>query len=277
MKKHNKLKKSNKKFKYSDEFICFEKILFKLNEKEKSIKNWQILLKKQNIKKEFFKLIRKDISNLKLISLLLATRWEKFRLNIDFNLNKKQNISDYILNKIYLELEKTQIFEIFKTKKIINIKDYLLGILAGMDTHARKNRNGKRFEDKIQNLLEKKQFKFNKQVNFNDLNISYKFKKDLNEEIKKRKIDFVLLIKNKTFLIEVNTFNVSGSKIYKTSTDFKYFQDIVHKHLIDFEFIWVSGGKFWDKETLIKKRNKEKIKFFFNLKEFEEWLNKLTM
>lgn len=124
--------------------------------------------------------------------------------------------------------------------------DYIIGVLAGMDSNGRKNRGGRAFElstlpffEKIRDkykltLLIQKQFKALSEFGF-----------DVSADIANRKADFILLDreKGKAIDFEVNFYNGSGSKPEEIIDSYINRQNDLKSAGIDFAL--VTDGKCW--------------------------------
>ena len=114
-------------------------------------------------------------------------------------------------DKICKFIKDTGLYDIFASKKVTNLVDYVFGVEVGLDTNARKNRGG--------NIMAAAVAK-----NFKDANISFETEVNsttfpeitaLGTDLKR--FDFVVHTSRKTFLIETNYYNRQGSKLNETA------------------------------------------------------------
>ncbi|CAG8696872.1 11547_t:CDS:1, partial [Ambispora gerdemannii] len=58
------------------------------------------------------------------------------------------------------------LIDLFTNGQIKDLKDYVLGVEVGLDTHSRKNRGGLLMENGVEKLLIDYQVEYKKQVTF---------------------------------------------------------------------------------------------------------------
>ena len=135
-------------------------------------------------------------------------------------------------------IEGTGLGDVFRSKKITNLVDYVFGVEVGLDTNARKNRSGKLMAEAVAKVFAEANVAFEEEVNsttFNDL-------KGLGKDLKR--FDFVIRKKDKTFLIETNFYNDGGSKPNEVA---RSYSDIAPKINANtkYEFVWITDGQGW--------------------------------
>ncbi len=135
-------------------------------------------------------------------------------------------------------IEDTGLGEVFRSKKLTNLVDYVFGVEVGLDTNARKNRSGKLMAEAVAKVFAEASIVYEEEVNstsFNDL-------KGLGKDLKR--FDFVVRKKDKIFLIETNFYNDGGSKPNEVA---RSYSDIAPKINANkkYEFVWITDGKGW--------------------------------
>lgn len=135
-------------------------------------------------------------------------------------------------------IEGTGLGEVFRSKKITNLVDYVFGVEVGLDTNARKNRSGKLMAEAIAKVFAEASIVYEEEVDsttFNDL-------KGLGKDLKR--FDFVIRKKDKIFLIEANFYNDGGSKPNEVA---RSYSDIAPKINANkkYEFVWITDGQGW--------------------------------
>lgn len=135
-------------------------------------------------------------------------------------------------------IEGTGLGEVFRSKKITNLVDYVFGVEVGLDTNARKNRSGKLMAEAIAKVFAEASIVYEEEINsttFNDL-------KGLGKDLKR--FDFVIRKKDKIFLIEANFYNDGGSKPNEVA---RSYSDIAPKINANkkYEFVWITDGQGW--------------------------------
>ncbi len=171
------------------------------------------------------------------IFILLAVRIDK---DSKFTLKDKIVPADEILKdkqKIIDLFIESKLAEVIVNGKIKNFVDYVYGVEVGMDTNARKNRNGKLIEDKTFSKLQD-MFKENSNI------ICEKQKRI--KGIDGKVFDIVLTNKqnNKVVLIESSFYNVKGSKISETARSYVNLYDSIISTFEDkkYYFVWLADG-----------------------------------
>ena len=142
------------------------------------------------------------------------------------------------VDSICTYIEGTGLGDLFRSKKITNLVDYVFGVEVGLDTNARKNRSGKLMAEAVAKVFTEANVVYEEEVNsttFNDL-------KGLGKDLKR--FDFVIRKKDKIFLIETNFYNDGGSKPNEVA---RSYSDIAPKINANkkYEFVWITDGKGW--------------------------------
>lgn len=132
---------------------------------------------------------------------------------ISFQFSKKDSLSENEINLYYTFFERMGLKHLFQNIIEKNVLDYVIGVLVGLDSNARKNRGGKSFEDACKPIIAKICKKYNiellTQKKFKELN-KKGFK--INHDISNRKADFILVKDDNVLNIEANFYFTSGSK-----------------------------------------------------------------
>ena len=156
--------------------------------------------------------------------------------------------SEFVLLESYLTtldgviefIEGTGLAKIFKNKNVKNLVDYVFGVEVGLDSNARKNRSGDAMEDTVELIIKGSGLKYRKEVYSSEFPA---ITKALGTD--KKRFDFVIEAKNKTYLAEVNFYSSGGSKLNETARSFTELAPKIN--VVDgFEFLWVTDGKGWE-------------------------------
>ena len=150
-------------------------------------------------------------------------------------------------------LEDTGLAEIFQSKKINDLVDYVFGIETGLDTNARKNRSGHVMEGMVARI-------------FDENGVSYR------QEVYSS--EWPEMTEEKTYLLEVNFYSGGGSKLNEVA---RSYSDIAPKvnSVEGFEFVWITDGVGW-----ISAKNKLQeaysiIPSIYNLTNITDFINKI--
>ena len=197
------------------------------------------LLGKDNLRAAVELIYNENPKAFEVLDVLVAVRKKDKRLV----LNEKQQpvlLESYFddVESICAYIDGTGLGEVFSSKKITNLVDYVFGIEVGLDTNARKNRSGKLMAEAVAKVFDEAGVAYEEEVNstsFNDL-------KGLGKDLKR--FDFVIRKKDKIFLIETNFYNGGGSKPNEVA---RAYSDIAPKINANkkYEFVWITDGQGW--------------------------------
>ncbi len=141
--------------------------------------------------------------------------------------------------KVYEFICQTGLERIFCNRSIKDLNDFVFGIEVGLDSNARKNRNGKVMENHLSGLFTNAQLNFKEQVEIREFkDLCQAFGNDI------KKFDFVVCGKDKTYFIEANFYTISGSKLNEVA---RSYQDLALKFeaFPNYELIWITDGTGW--------------------------------
>lgn len=174
----------------------------------------------------------------------------------EYLFNEPKNIdclSDDEINHYYKLFKLSGLSNLFQHLLRGSVQDYALGILAGLDSHGRKNRGGKSFEVQceplIQFICDKYGWKLHKQKKLKQLRSEGVY---VPKSVENRLVDFVITKGNSFFVIEVNFYQSGGSKHQAIVDSYLTRQQESIENNIGFAFI--SDGGCWkgNKTQLIK-------------------------
>ena len=136
-------------------------------------------------------------------------------------------------------LQNTGLAEIFQTKKVKDLVDYVFGIETGLDTNARKNRSGHVMENMVARILDNNGVQYRQEVYSSEWPAITEVLGD-----DEKRFDFVSECATKTYLIEVNFYSGGGSKLNEVA---RSYSDIAPKvnSVPGFEFVWITDGIGW--------------------------------
>ncbi len=248
-----------------DSFVDFNKICRNIDDVKIHLNQLNYLLREEDFEEGVRRLWRSNSMVFSVLNILIAVRDNRPVVNRN---NEVCRLQDFFssADKVIEYIEDTGLKEIFRTKQITNLVDYVFGVEVGLDTNARKNRGGKIMEKEIASIFRSNGIDFDREVN------STKFKElaCLGEDLKR--FDFVVKSENKTYLIEVNFYNGGGSKLNEVA---RSYSDIAPKinGLDGYEFVWITDGIGW-----LSAKNKlqeafEHIPRIYNLTSIEEFID----
>lgn len=212
------------------------------------------LIGSKNIRQDFLDLYQSYPEILKVVPILIAKRLKETIIVKDpikdfyFDFRKP----NYSIEEYAMFLEKSGIFDLLETHIVSNLLDYVTGVEAGMDTHARKNRTGHAMENIVQNYLEAAGYVLGETL-FKEIyqdEIEERFSVDLsaitNEGNTDKRFDFVIKSDSTIYLIETNFYVGGGSKLNETARSYKMIAQET-KTIQNVEFMWFTDGQGWFK------------------------------
>lgn len=223
------------------DFFCdFDKIQSNVNEIKLSLCMLNSLIGSQDLRKSVETIWNRDRSAFKIMDILIAVRSEgrKMVLNSEGDCIVLDRLFDSV-DGVMEYLQDTGLAELFRTQKIKDLVDYVFGIETGLDTNARKNRSGHIMEKKVAEIFSENGIKFLQEVSSS---VWPEIKRVLGKD--KKRFDFVIKTKSKTYLMEVNFYSDGGSKLNEVA---RSYSDIAPKinSVPGFEFIWITDGVGW--------------------------------
>lgn len=217
---------------FSKAYSSVAKIAVKLNQ-------LNFLLGKDNLRAAVELIYNENPKAFEVLDILVAVRKKDKRLV----LNEKQQpvlLESYFndVERICAYIDGTGLGEVFSSKKITNLVDYVFGVEVGLDTNARKNRSGKLMAEAVAKVFDEAGVAYEEEVNSTSFNDLMGLGKDL------KRFDFVIRKKDKIFLIETNFYNGGGSKPNEVA---RAYSDIAPKINANkkYEFVWITDGQGW--------------------------------
>jgi len=233
----NFLKQLSKTNSTLDFFVDFDKVSNNIDKVSIKLNQLNYLIGKDDLSYAVKQLYKENKNCFSVLKILIAVRDNREVITPDGDIAL---LNSYLENedKIIEYINETGLANIFKNKSVKNLVDYVFGIEVGLDTNARRNRGGKNMEKLIASIFNKYKIPFETEIKSN----TFTMLKSLGEDIKR--FDFVIKTKKKAYLIEVNYYNVGGSKLNETA---RAYTDIAPKinQYDDFEFVWITDGHGW--------------------------------
>lgn len=202
------------------------------------------------------------------LDVLIAVRAKDKKKAIDSygNINL---ISDYFSSpgQVILFLNETGLTEVFKTKQIKNLVDYVFGVEVGLDSNARKNRGGHIMEGLVANLLTRNGIKFEQEVYYTEFP---EIVKVLGADNKR--FDFVIRTQEKTYLIEANFYTGGDSKLNEVARSYSELAPKINA-VPGFEFVWITDGIGWESARNKLEEAFAHIPSVYNLTNIQEFIS----
>ena len=222
------------------DFFCdFDKISANVADVEMSLNTLNYLIGKDNLENGVSEIWQRDQKVFEVLGILIAVRDEGKKPVVDSS-------GHVVLLKSYFEsaakvvefLQGTGLAEIFQSRRIKNLVDYVFGIETGLDTNARKNRSGHIMEGAVTRILRENGISFRQEVyssEFPELSV-------LGTD--EKRFDFYIETHEKKYLIEVNFYSGGGSKLNEVARAYTELAPKVNS-VKGFEFVWITDGIGW--------------------------------
>ena len=222
-------------------FFCdFNKIENNVNDIKLSLCVLNSLIGTSDMRTSVETIWQRDRTAFSVMPILIAVRDEGGKKVIDamnqcVELSSLFNSVDGVLEFI----EDTGLGNLFRSRKIKDLVDYVFGIETGLDTNARKNRSGHIMENSVAQIFNDNGIEYRQEVYSSEWpEITHVLGDD------EKRFDFVVETISKKYLIEVNFYSGGGSKLNEVA---RSYSDIAPKiNSVDgYEFVWITDGIGW--------------------------------
>lgn len=224
-----------------DFYTDFSKIRENVRSIEIKLNTLNFLIGKQDLESAVKELWDNDKRVFSILDILIATRKEQNKKYLD-DMGKPHLIHELLgtYEGVVKFLHETGLAEVLQNKDIKNLVDYVFGVEAGLDTHARKNRSGDITELLLHRILTANGIEHRMEVYSHEFPV---LQKALGTD--EKRFDFLIKTKRCTYLIEVNFYNGGGSKPNEVARAYRELSPIVNK-VDGFEFVWITDGQGWN-------------------------------
>lgn len=223
------------------DFFCdFDKISNNVEDIKLSLCILNSMIGSTDLRKSVETIWNRDKSAFSVMDILIAVRTKDKKKVID-TLGNCKPISQMFtsVDSVMEFLEGTGLAEVFTSRKIKDLVDYVFGIETGLDSNARKNRSGHIMEGAVHKVLLEAGIAHRQEVYSSEWpEITAVLGDD------EKRFDFVVETSSKTYLMEVNFYSGGGSKLNEVA---RSYSDIAPKinSVPGFEFVWITDGIGW--------------------------------
>lgn len=224
-----------------DFYTDFSKIRENVRSIEIKLNTLNYLIGKEDLDKAVKELWENDKRVFSILDILIATRQDQHKKYLDEK--GKPHLVHELLDSyegVMTFLNETGLADVLKNKDIKNLVDYVFGVEAGLDTHARKNRSGDITELLLHRILTANSIEHLREVYSREFPA---IKEALGTD--EKRFDFVIKTKRCTYLIEVNFYSGGGTKLNEVARSFSGIAPKVNS-VEGFEFVWVTDGQGWN-------------------------------
>lgn len=253
------------------DFFCdFDKISQNVDNIKLSLCMLNSLIGSTDLRKSVETIWKRDKSAFNVMDILIAVRSEGKKKVIN-NLGRCVLLDSMFMSVdgVMEYLENTGLAEIFQSKRINDLVDYVFGIETGLDTNARKNRSGHVMENMVARIFDNKGVCYRQEVYSSEWPSITKVLGD-----DEKRFDFVVKTATKTYLIEVNFYSGGGSKLNEVA---RSYSDIASKinSVQGFEFVWITDGIGWKSAKNKLQEAYSIIPSIYNLTSIEEFIQQI--
>lgn len=242
-----------------DFFTDFKKVSSNVSKVSMKLNQLNFLLGKDDLRTAIRMLYAENPKVFSVLDILIAVRKKdkKLVLNENFEAVLLESYFNNV-NSVIKYIEGTGLADVFNSREIKNLVDYVFGVEVGLDTNARKNRSGDQMAYTVATYFKSVSIPFDTEVNSSEFEALKVLGKD------KKRFDFVIKTASKTFLIETNFYNAGGSKLNEVA---RSYSDIAPKinSIPGYEFVWITDGKGWLKAKNILEEAYSIIPRVYNL------------
>ena len=251
------------------DFFCdFDKISRNVEDIKLSLCILNSLIGSTDMRKSVETIWNRDKSAFDVMDILIAVRSEgkKKFLNSLGNCIVLDSLFESI-DGVMEFLDNTGLTDIFQSRKINDLVDYVFGIETGLDTNARKNRSGHVMENMVARIFDKNCIGYRQEVYSSEWPDITKVLGD-----DEKRFDFVIETSTKIYLMEVNFYSGGGSKLNEVA---RSYSDIAPKinSIPGFEFVWVTDGIGWKSAKNKLQEAYSIIPSIYNLTNINEFIN----
>lgn len=265
-----------------DYFVNWDKVFRNTREMEVHLNVWNYLIGKQDFENEFLGLLEEHPQIVRALpTLVVRDGAGSSRFSV------VQNINDLAAAEVEFDftqpatsaeqresalsfVKESGLVKLFAQDGVKNLVDYVLGVEAGVDSNARKNRSGTSMEAVVSSYLRDfatyRGIEVLSQASPSAIRAKWGF--EVPTDKSSRRFDFALSDGHKLILMEVNFYGGGGSKLKATAGEYIGLSDLLNIPNID--FVWVTDGHGWLTTLLPLRAAYEKIGYVWNL----SWLSR---
>lgn len=250
-----------------ESFTDFAKVYRNVAKISIKLNQLNYLLGKDDLRRAVFELFEENPNTFDVLDILVAVRSSDNRKVLDNQCNVVP-VKSYFSNveSICEFIEKTGLAEVFSSKKITNLVDYVFGVEVGLDTNARKNRGGNIMATTVAKKFTDAGIVYRKEVNSSEFSEITTLGADL------KRFDFVITTDRKTYLIETNYYNGGGSKLNETARSYSDIAPKINQYA-QYEFVWITDGQGWHSAKNKLEEAYNIIPRLYNLTSISEFIN----
>ena len=247
-------------------FVNWEKVIKNTKQIELALNNLNYLIGKDDFDKEFRYLLKQNPGLARVIPALVVrdgSNRKQFKILVDFKNKKliyedfdfnKEEITDEDIDKYLIFVKKSGLKDLIVNKKVKNLVDYMVGVEAGLDSNARKNRGGRSMEHIVEafikDLCKQDGMKYLREADAKKIKQELGYIVPVDKSF--RRYDFVIDNGKELFIIETNFYGGGGSKLKSTAGEYRNLFDVLAGK---YKFLWITDGLGWENNGAPLARN----------------------
>lgn len=252
-------------------FSDFEKIVANVDAISIKLNQLNYLVGKDNMEEAVRRLWDENPKVFSVLDILIAVRASDKKKAIARN-GQIQLIENFFKTPegVIEYLEDTGLKQVLQDKHVTNLVDYVFGVETGLDTNARKNRSGDIMGNKVAEIFQEKGIEFRREV----YSTEFEEMKCLGED--RKRFDFVIETKAKTYLIEVNFYSGGGSKLNEVARAYSELAPKINQ-FDNYEFVWITDGIGWNSARSKLEEAFYAIPSVYNLTTINDFLSNIAL
>ena len=271
MKDFNKFMSQLQETNQTLDFFCdFDKISQNVEDIKLSLCMLNSMIGSSDLRRSVETIWKRDKSAFNVMDILIAVRSEGKKKVLD-SLGKCVVLDSLFksVDGVMEFLENTGLADVFQSKKINDLVDYVFGIETGLDSNARKNRSGHVMENMVARIFDKYGVSYRQEVYSSEWPAITEVLGD-----DEKRFDFVITTASKTYLIEVNFYSSGGSKLNEVA---RSYSDIAPKinSAPGFEFVWITDGIGWKSAKNKLQEAYSIIPSIYNLTDIKDFIHSI--
>lgn len=252
-----------------ESFTDFEKVSKNVAKIAIKLNQLNYLLGKEDLRAAVTALYEENPKTFDVLDILVAVRKSDKKKVLDENYVPTL-VENYFtdIDSICQFISKTGLADVFASKKITNLVDYVFGVEVGLDTNARKNRGGDIMARAVAQKFTDAGIEFRSEVYSTEFPEITALGADL------KRFDFVIQTQGKTYLIETNYYNGGGSKLNEVARAYSELAPKINQYE-HYEFVWITDGQGWHSAKSKLEEAYTIIPRVYNLTSINEFLNEI--
>lgn len=247
----------------------FEKVSTNVNKIALKLTQLNYLLGKQDLQAAVHDIYEENAKAFEVLDILVAVRSKEKKKVLDKNYIPCL-MENYFKDEasIYEFIHETGLENVFRSKQVTNLVDYVFGVEVGLDTNARKNRGGDIMAQAVARRFQENRIPFQQEV----YSTEFKEIQSLGTDLKR--FDFVIQTRQTIYLIETNYYNGGGSKLNEVARAYSELAPKINQYP-SYKFVWITDGQGWWSAKSKLEEAYHLIPHVYNLTSMDEFIQKV--